>query len=153
MNADYRPHSTNKHVENTGEPGARGVSVAVNQMVLLWTARASMLASQTTGLERPTPGAGALVLAARPRGSVHGVEEASSRSENVGDGRPVRGKGGAGALSGSVGVGRPGHGVGEADAGGRVLVLAAPSTGSPFTGWKRPVPGLRVLVSAAPSTG
>ncbi len=86
------PPSTNKHVEITGEPGAREVSVVADQMVLLWTAGASMLASQTTGLERPTPGAGSLVLATPSTGKerpIPGVRVLGTAAPSAGKEGPV----------------------------------------------------------------
>ncbi len=52
-----------------GNRRMREENVAADQMMLLWTAGASMLAAQSTGMERPAPGARVLVLAAPSTGS------------------------------------------------------------------------------------
>ncbi len=64
MNTAYHPQMLTNVLRQQGSRRAQELSVAAELMVLLWTARAAMLASQPTGLKRPTLGAGALELAA-----------------------------------------------------------------------------------------
>ncbi len=80
MNTTYHPQMLTNMLRQQGSRRTQELSVAAELMVLRWTARAARLASQPTGLKRPTLGAGVLELAVPP------TETASTRK-----GRPVQG--------------------------------------------------------------
>ncbi len=94
--AYHPPPMLTNMLRQQGSRRAQELSVAAELMMLLWTARAAMLASQPTGLKRPALGAGVLELAAPPR------ETTSTRK-----GRPVPGMRVLVSAAPSTGLERP----------------------------------------------